>query len=42
MNTGKPGGQSNTPHEINPIFVATIAINAAIAELMMNGIAKLI
>ena len=41
MNTGNPGGQSKTPQEIKPIFVATIAINAAITELRINGIAKI-
>ncbi len=40
-NTGKPGGQSKTPQDINPRFVAPIAIKAAIAELIINGIAKI-
>ena len=41
INTGKPGGQSKIPHVIKPIFVAPIAIKAAIAELIINGIAKI-
>ena len=41
INTGKPGEQSKIPHVIKPIFVAPIAIKAAIAELIINGIAKI-